>query len=63
MNKIYEDPWIQRSMMGDELVEGWPKVEEYVINNDGEEFEYEVIVDSNDQHNWNSNGTRILVVN
>jgi hypothetical protein len=42
------EPWIRRSMMGDDLVGGWPKVGMYVANNGTEEVDNDMDIDDID---------------
>jgi hypothetical protein len=44
------DPWIRRSVMGDDPIIGWPEVGKYVVNSDGEESDNEFNVEGKDQH-------------
>jgi hypothetical protein len=48
------DPWIRRSMMGEDPVGGWPEVGEYVLDNASEGGVNEVPVEGSDQAEWNS---------
>jgi hypothetical protein len=48
------DPWIQRSMMGEDLEGGWPDMGEYVVAYEGETSNTEFQGAEGDQQPWQS---------